>query len=56
MKKIDAEKKKRAKLRQAVTIANGGNKLGGVEKTHRHKPKPVTVPSPKTLRRLIEGN
>ena len=52
----EAEKKKRAKMRQAVTIANGGNKLGGVEKTHRHKPPPVTLPSPRSLRKLIEGN
>jgi hypothetical protein len=55
-RKAEAEKLKRAKLKKATTVASGKYPLGGVEKTRRHKPPPVTLASPRTLQKLIDEN
>ena len=50
--KAEAERINRAKMRRASTIASARYDIGGVDKTHRQKPKSVTLPDAETLKRL----
>jgi len=49
-----AEKLKRSKLKKATSQATAKYDIGGVEKTHRYRRKPVTLPSPRTMRELFK--
>ena len=54
MTPAEAEKRRLMIMRQATTYASAKYELGGVEKTNRRKPKPVTLPSAETLKRLVD--
>jgi hypothetical protein len=47
------ERRKVRIMRAADTNAIARYNLGGVEKTHRQKPKPVTLPSAETVKRIL---
>ena len=54
MTPAEAEKRKLMIMRQATTYASAKYELGGVEKINRRKPKPVTLPSAETLKRILD--
>jgi hypothetical protein len=48
----EAERRKITIMRQATAVATA--KYGGVEKTHRYKPKPVTLADPERVKQILD--